>query len=90
MQQITEQVCEFQKLNLRIILLGDFNIDQNVDEHFDRFDHFKQEFSMEQNSKFATHIDGGILDLIFDTMAPYTIFGSFHVILYHLKQLIYI
>ena len=65
-QQITEQIREFQRLNLRIILLGDFNLDQNRTEHFNRFSNFKQEFLMEQKSKFPTHNDGGILDLIFD------------------------
>ena len=66
-EQLSEQVCEFKKLGLRIVIVGDFNLDLHIDRNAILISAFKQEFSMEQKSRFTTHNDGGILDLIFDT-----------------------
>ena len=67
-QQLTEQIRTFrQSHSCRIILLGDFNIDQRSDHNVNQFSAMKQEFLMQQKSTFTTHIDGGILDLVFDT-----------------------
>ena len=48
-------------------MLGDFNLDQRLDINVSRFINMKQEFLLQQKSKFPTHVDGGILDLICDT-----------------------
>ena len=66
-EQLSEQVREFKKLGLRIVIVGDFNLDLHIDRNAILISAFKQEFSMEQKSRFNTHNDGGILDLIFDT-----------------------
>ena len=67
-QQLTEQIRALCKTNYcRIILLGDFNIDQRSDHNANQFLAMKQEFTMHQKSNFATHEDGGILDLFFYT-----------------------
>lgn len=66
--QLTEQIRAIrQSYSCRIIILGDFNLDQNLPENINLFSSFKQEFSMHQKTTFTTHNDGGILDLIFDT-----------------------
>jgi hypothetical protein len=67
MEQFSEQVRMFQQLNLRIVIVGDFNLNLHLDGNTVLINNFKQEFAMEQKTTFTTHNDGGILDLIFDT-----------------------
>ena len=50
----------------RMILLGDFNLDQRDQSNIVLFSELRQEFSLSQRSNSTTHIDGGILDLVFD------------------------
>jgi hypothetical protein len=67
MQQISEQLRVLRHSHsCRMILLGDFNIDQRLETNINRFAAIKQTHKMEQKTKYTTHVDGGILDLIFD------------------------
>ena len=67
MQQISEQLRVLRHSHsCRMILLGDFNIDQRLETNINRFAAIKQTHKMEQKTKYNTHVDGGILDLIFD------------------------
>ena len=51
----------------RLIVLGDFNLDQKLEAHRDCFVDFLEYFDFIQRSTWSTHIYGGILDLVFDT-----------------------
>ena len=91
LQQLSEQVCRFQQFNLRTIIVGDFNLDLHVNRNLTLINNFKREFAMEQKSQFATHNDGGILDLIFDTSLNQntvhwqpTAFSDHYILLYSL------
>ena len=67
LQQLSDQVRNFQQRYLRIVIVGDFNMDLHLNRNAVLINTFMQEFAMEQKSKFTTHNDGGILDLVFDT-----------------------
>ena len=45
----------------RMLIFGDFNLDQMLPEQVDR-----QNFSLSQRSQYLTQIHGGLLDLVFD------------------------
>ena len=51
----------------RILLVGDFNLDQMLDENVRKTNPLLQRFNFHQRSQYSTHIEGGILDLVFDT-----------------------
>ena len=51
----------------RMLIVGDFNLDQMLPEHVAKVDPLIQNFSLSQRSRYSTHIHGGILDLVFDT-----------------------
>ena len=51
--------------NCRLVICGDFNLDQRDETNLKLFDVMREEFSLFQRSKFVTHRDGGILDLFF-------------------------
>ena len=53
----------------RIILLGDFNMDQLLQENINRFTPLLDRLSLKQRSYFSTHDQGGILDLVFDSIS---------------------
>ncbi|HAO14922.1 MAG TPA: hypothetical protein DDE71_05115, partial [Tenacibaculum sp.] len=53
----------------RIILLGDFNLDQRNESNIALFSELQREFSLSQRSNSTTQIDGGILDLVFDNQS---------------------
>ena len=91
LQQLSEQVCRFQQFNLRTIIVSDFILDLHVNINLTLINNFKREFAMEQKSQFATHNDGGILDLIFDTSLNQntvhwqpTAFSDHYILLYSL------
>jgi hypothetical protein len=67
-QQLSQQLTEFASFKLRIILLGDFNLDpwQNNNNNLHYFP-LQQRYNLHLKSDFATHICAGVLDLIFDT-----------------------
>ena len=50
----------------RMILCGDFNLDQLLQENVNAFNRLLQEFNLHQRVTYSTHIHGGILDLVFD------------------------
>ena len=50
----------------RIVLVGDFNLDLRSRENVDKINPLKSEFYFNQRSNYKTHIQGGILDLVFD------------------------
>ena len=50
----------------RMILCGDFNLDQLLQENVNAFSRLLQEFNLHQRVTYSTHIHGGILDLVFD------------------------
>lgn len=51
----------------RLLILGDFNLDQKDPQHRNSFDSFMLRFDVIQRSTWSTHRYGGILDLIFDS-----------------------
>jgi hypothetical protein len=50
----------------RTIILGDFNTDQLLRENVDAYQQLCQRYSFTQRCTYSTHIQGGILDLVFD------------------------
>ena len=57
----------------RMLIVGDFNLDQMLPEHVAKFDSLIQSFNFYQRSQHSTHIHGGILDLVFDTLNSNTV-----------------
>ena len=51
----------------RMLIVGDFNLDQMLPEHVAKVNPLIQNFNLSQRSQYSTHIHGGILDLVFDT-----------------------
>ena len=51
----------------RMLIVGDFNLDQMLSKHVARVNPLVQNFKLSQHSQYSTHIHGGILDLVFDT-----------------------
>ncbi len=51
----------------RILILGDFNLDQLLDQNVGRIHPILTTFTLHQRSNYTTHIDGGILDLVLDS-----------------------
>ena len=51
----------------RMMIFGDFNVDQMLLEHVAKVDSLIQSFNFSQCSQYSTHIHGEILDLVFDT-----------------------
>ena len=51
----------------RMLIVGDFNLDQVLPEHVAKVDPLIQNFNLSQWSQYSTHIHGAILDLVFDT-----------------------
>ena len=50
-----------------MLIVGDFNRDQMLPEHVAKVNPLIQNFNLSQCSQCPTHINGGILDLVFDT-----------------------
>ena len=51
----------------RMLIVGDFNLDQMMLEHVAKVKPLIQNFNLPQRLQYATHIHGGILDLVYDT-----------------------
>ena len=67
LHQLLSQLMTFQTQNFeRLIVLGDFNLDQKSPEHSDCFATLMEELDCIQRCIWSTHKFGGILDLIFD------------------------
>jgi hypothetical protein len=75
-QNVSKQAFLYQLLNQvimllthnyqRLIVLGDFNLDQKSPEHSSCFLPFCEHFGFIQRTAWSTHKYGGMLDLIFD------------------------
>ena len=51
----------------RILLLGDFNLDQVLQENVNKMHPLTQRFCLHQHLQYPTHEQGSILDLAFDS-----------------------
>jgi hypothetical protein len=61
-----EEQIQSLPTNKRLLIVGDFNLDQRDINLVRLFDSVINRFSLTQRSKFTTHSQGGILDLVFD------------------------
>ena len=50
----------------RTLIVGDFNLDQMLEENVRMFEQLLTHFNCQQRSHYSTHIRGEILDLVFD------------------------
>ena len=57
----------------RMLIVGDFNLDQMLPEHAAKYDPLIQSFNLYQHLQYSTHTHGGILDLVFDTSNSNTV-----------------
>ena len=64
---LAAQISLFRQRNLRIVILGDFNMDLHDPANINLINNFSTNFQMQQKTTCTTHNDGGILDLILDT-----------------------
>ena len=64
--QLTYELRQLPTDKYRTLVLGDFNIDQMLQENVLAFGDFCTQFHFTQRSKYSTFRDGGILDLVFD------------------------
>ena len=48
--------------------VGDFNLHQTLSEHVVKANPLIQNFNLSQHLQYSTHVHGGILDLVFDTL----------------------
>ena len=63
---ILENLNTFPKTQ-RMVIVGDFNLDQMLDTNVQYIQPLLTEFKLTQRSNYTTHIHGGILDLVFDS-----------------------
>ena len=56
-----------------MLIVGGYNFDQILPEHVVKVDPLIQNFNSSQRSRYSTHIHGGILDLVFDTLNSNTV-----------------
>ena len=64
-QDLIEQLSEFPTQH-RTLIVGDFNLDQMLSENVQKVGPLVTQFKLYQRSDYTTHINGGILDLVFD------------------------
>ena len=57
----------------KILIVGDFNLDQMLSEHVVKVDSLFQNFNLSQRSQYSTHIHVRILDLVFLTSNSNTV-----------------
>ena len=60
-------------IQYRMLIVTDFNIDQIFTECVIKVNPSIQNFNFAQRSQYSTHIKGGILDLVFDTINSNTV-----------------
>ena len=61
----------------RILIVGDFNLDQVFHENAAKVDPLIESFNLSQRSQYSTHVHRGLFDLVLDTS------NSSAVLLYH-------
>ena len=66
-QEFTYQLIDLQTLSMRIVIVGDFNANQNHTQKINFMQSVLTQFSFRLRVTFATHINGRILDLIMDS-----------------------
>ena len=64
--QLQMQLDNHPTSKYQTIVLGDFNIDQLLAENVAAFKPIISRFHFQQWSRYSTHINGGILDLVLD------------------------
>ena len=65
--QLLQELSMIEKTRCHMMILcGDFNLDQLLQENVNAFQRLLQEFNLHQRVTYSTHIHGGILDLVFD------------------------
>ena len=57
----------------RMLVVGDFSLDQMLPEHAGKVDPLIQKFNLSQRSQYSTHIYEEILDFVFDTSNSNTV-----------------
>ena len=57
----------------RMLVVVDFNLDQMLPEHVAKVDPLIQNLKLSQRSQYSTHMHGGMLDLVFDTLNSNTV-----------------
>ena len=57
----------------RMLIVGDFDLDQMLPDYFAKVDPPIQTFNLSQRSQYSTHIHGRILDFVFDTLNSNTV-----------------
>ena len=57
----------------RMLVVRDSNLDQMLSQHVAKVDLQSQNFNLPQRSQYSTHIQGRILDLVFDTSNSNTV-----------------
>ena len=65
--ELYTQLSTFASHNLRIILLGDFNLDPSKYTNNSPYSQIEKDFNLHMQSEFPTQIHGGMLDIIFDS-----------------------
>ena len=55
----------------KMLIVDDFSLDQMLAEHVAKVDPLVPNFNLSQCSQYSTH-NGGILDLVFNTLNSYT------------------
>ena len=66
----------------RMLVVGDFNLDQMLLGHVAKVNPLIQNFNLSQLSQYSTHIHGGILGLVFDTSNSNAVFFFFAITLH--------
>ena len=57
----------------RMLIVGDFNLDQMLPEHVAKVDPLIQNFNLSQPLQYSTHMHREILDLVFETSNSNTV-----------------
>ena len=68
MSQVSELPTQY-----RILILGDFNLDQMLPENVKKINPIISQFHLHQRSQYTTHIEGGILDLVLDSTSSQSV-----------------
>ena len=72
--QLLQQLSMIDEIHrYRTIVLGDFNTDQMLQENVNAYQQLCDRYNFTQRSRYSTHIQGGILDLVFDQKKTETV-----------------
>ena len=65
-QELIDELGRLPTVEYRTLIVGDFNLDQMLDENVETLEALITRFNFHQRSHYSTHILGGILDLVLD------------------------